>query len=190
MFCCFRRNIFSGLCETSKACMVLVSQPKTIAHDNQYGGQLFILFSFAQIHKFHYFEVFLQIFSTCVRKGNITLVLGLWGRLQPSPWAKALWLGLICSQRPRPRWWFLKPKGSTNRIFVNTHLLIHKHVTISVNKRIVEITSPHKHVTIFRVYYISVFISRIILEPLHLQQCGWVNFWVHSSTYDWLKFFS
>ena len=27
---------------------------------------------------------------------------------QPSPWAKALWLGLIYIQSPQPRWWFLK----------------------------------------------------------------------------------
>ena len=36
--------------------------------------------------------------------------MGFVSRLQPSPRAKALWLCLICSQSPRPQWWFLKHK--------------------------------------------------------------------------------
>ena len=40
---CSRPRIFSGLCEPTKACTVLVSQPKPITHDNQYGGYLFTL---------------------------------------------------------------------------------------------------------------------------------------------------
>ena len=98
LFCCFRPNIFSWLCESTKARCPWQPIWRSI---------VYIIF-FAQIHKFHYFKVFLQIFSTCVRIGTITLVLGFVSRLQPSPRAKALWLGLICSQSPRPWWWFLK----------------------------------------------------------------------------------
>ena len=36
--------------------------------------------------------------------------------------------------------------STQTRAFVNTHLLIHKHVKISVDKWILEITHPQKHV--------------------------------------------
>ena len=55
-------------------------------------------------------DLFLLLNGNCVGIGTITLVLGFVSRLQPSPRAKALWLGLICSQSLRPWWWFLKHK--------------------------------------------------------------------------------
>ena len=36
-----RPRFLSGLCESTKACPVLVSQPKPVANDNQYGAHLF-----------------------------------------------------------------------------------------------------------------------------------------------------
>ena len=36
--------------------------------------------------------------------------------------------------------------------FVNTRLLVHKHVKISVDEWILETTHPHKHVTFFGIF--------------------------------------
>ena len=40
-----------------------------------------------------------------------------------------------------------------DRDFINTRLLVHKHVKISVDKWIFEITHPHKQVTIFGIFF-------------------------------------
>ena len=47
---------------------------------------------------------------------------------------------------------------------VNTRLLVHKHVKISVDEWILETTRPHEHVTIlgiFGIYFMSIFMFRI-----------------------------
>ena len=56
-----------------------------------------------------------------------------------------------------------QPEVEHNRDFVNTRLLVHKHVKISVDEWILETTRPHKHVTIFR-KFLSIFFFRTKLE--------------------------
>ena len=53
------------------------------------------------------------------------------------------------------RIWFRLSKlfCTTGRDFVNTRLLVHKHVKISVDEWILEATRPHKHVTIFGIFF-------------------------------------
>ena len=50
------------------------------------------------------------------------------------------------------------------RDFVNTCLLVHKHVEISVDERILETTRPHKHVTIFGIFFVNFLLFRTKLE--------------------------
>ena len=57
-----------------------------------------------------------------VRTGEITLVLGFKSR-QPSLWAKALWLDLICLQIPQLWWWFLKLNMASSDIWVSNTFL-------------------------------------------------------------------
>ena len=47
---------------------------------------------------------------------------------------------------------------SMSKDFVNTRLLVHKHVKISVDKCILETTHPHKHVIIFGIF-VSLFVQ-------------------------------
>ena len=81
------------------------------------------------------------------------------------------------------------------REFVSTRLLVHKHVKISVDKWILETTLPYRHVTIFRVYFVSVFLSRMKLHTSFLQQCRRIDFsvdeWISKvirPLYEWFKF--
>ena len=60
------------------------------------------------------------------------------------------------------------------RDFVNTRLLVHKHVKISVDEWVLETTRPHKHVTIF-VNFLSIFFCRTKLESNNI-------FFQHTST--------
>ena len=41
-------------------------------------------------------------------------------------------------------------RGESDRAFVSTRSLVHKHVKVSVAKHIMETTGPHKHVQIAR----------------------------------------
>ena len=45
------------------------------------------------------------------------------------------------------------------RDFVNTRLLVHKHGKISVDEWILESTRPHKHVTIYRIFFVNFFLQ-------------------------------
>ena len=45
-----------------------------------------------------------------------------------------------------------KLKSVTHRAFINTRLLIHKHVKISVDEWILETTHPQKHVKFLEQY--------------------------------------
>ena len=63
------------------------------------------------------------------------------------------------SQRKEEKW----DKERQNRDFVNTCLLVHKHVKISVDKWILETTRPHKHVTMFGIF-LQLFLFRTNLE--------------------------
>ena len=49
------------------------------------------------------------------------------------------------------------PRGGKHLTdFVNSCLLVHKHVKFSVDEWILETTRPHKHVIIFGIYFVSV----------------------------------
>ena len=97
---------FSRICEPKKALMFLLRQPKLVTHDKQYDGQLF---TFCTHQNTSYSMKY------CVRKRTITLNLifvhssntcAIRLGFQTSPMAQ----GLVSSQRPQLRWWFLKYK--------------------------------------------------------------------------------
>ena len=77
-----------------------------------------------------------------------------------------LFISHTVSQRELSKFHLKITACESHRDFINTCLLIHKQVKISVDEWILETTCPHKHVIILTTseYFLSIFLFRARLE--------------------------